>query len=360
MYGALGCLVVAVVRTDAAAIYATGRTWWECPPVTRVNLTGVLPQGVTGKDVIVALCVFPIDGTIERWLRYKATEAAMFPDRSTNPLAANPDDLYAKQLYLNLGILSPYVSGPNSVKIATPLHGLEPRNMKINKAYPAAAVFKEAAKANGGVVPKVADGAKMYIAAASSREQEAAEDSGDWQVLLDAGAEALVSGCGPCIRVGIGFLEPGEIYPGSMAYESNVSKEAMAKACMMSYDPDFQKVIRPNVILVSGTSFGCGSSPSVIFSPSNSINHGLVGLELPRLIQRLRAAFPKDAKNPIPTFRTGWTLEWDVKKGMVHVQEGEGGEKWTEKVGDIPPNVQEIIALGSLEEWCKHELKKAS
>ncbi|KAF5700124.1 hypothetical protein FMUND_14467 [Fusarium mundagurra] len=496
MYGALGCLGVAVVRTDAAAIYATGRTWWECPPVARVNLTGVLPQGVTGKDVIVALCclfkndvlnhcieftgseeamssipvdtrltisnmttewgalsgLFPIDDTLERWLRYKATEAAMFPDRSTkeritheridelfaSPLAADPDALYAKQLYLNLDTLSPYVSGPNSVKIATLLHELAPQNIRINKAYhiqAAAAVFKEAAKANGGVVPKIADGVKMYIAAASSREQEAAEDSGDWQVLLDAGAEPLVSGCGPCIGLGTGLLEPGEvgisasnrnfkgrmgsrealaylsspevvaastlkgvisgpgaykvpenwagvdhgygsgqprsvesdlndmvqqldsfignvesteassngatveilpgfpesvrgeivfmdmdnqdidqIYPGSMTYESNVSKEAMAKACMRNYNPDFQKVIRPNDILVSGNGFGCGSSReqaatailansihlvvagnfSNIFS-RNSINNGLMGLDLPRLVQRLRAAFPKDA-----------------------------------------------------------------
>ncbi|KAF5535885.1 hypothetical protein FMEXI_10617 [Fusarium mexicanum] len=169
-----------------------------------------------------------------------------------------------------------------------------------------------------------------------------------------------------------------QIYPGSMTYESNVSKEAMAKACTRNYDPDFQKVIRPNDILVSGNGFGYGSSRgqaatdtlansihlvvagsfSNIFS-RNSIDNGLMGLELPRLVQRLRAAFPKDAKNPIPTFRTGWTLEWDVKKSMVHVQESEGGEKWTEKVGDIPPNVQEIIALGGLEEWCKHELNKA-
>lgn len=51
-----------------------------------------------------------------------------------------------------------------------------------------------------------------------------------------------------------------QIYPRSMTYESNVSKEAMAKACMKDYDPDFQKVIRPNDILVSGNGFGCGSS----------------------------------------------------------------------------------------------------
>lgn len=56
MYGALGALGTPVVRTDAAALWATGRTWWRVPPVARVELTGVLRQGVVGKDVILALC----------------------------------------------------------------------------------------------------------------------------------------------------------------------------------------------------------------------------------------------------------------------------------------------------------------
>jgi len=58
MYGGLGCLGTPVVRTDAAAIWATGRTWWQVPPVARVVLTGSLRRGVTGKDVIITLCGF--------------------------------------------------------------------------------------------------------------------------------------------------------------------------------------------------------------------------------------------------------------------------------------------------------------
>ncbi len=56
MYGGLGCLGTPVVRTDAAAIWATGRTWWQVPPVARVELRGRLPAGSTGKDVIITLC----------------------------------------------------------------------------------------------------------------------------------------------------------------------------------------------------------------------------------------------------------------------------------------------------------------
>ncbi len=56
MYGGLGCLGTPVVRTDAAAIWATGRTWWKVPPIAKVEFMGSLNKGVTGKDVIIALC----------------------------------------------------------------------------------------------------------------------------------------------------------------------------------------------------------------------------------------------------------------------------------------------------------------
>ncbi|MBU0983699.1 MAG: homoaconitase, partial [candidate division Zixibacteria bacterium] len=56
MYGGLGCLGTPIVRTDAAAIWATGRTWWQVPPVARVELTGELHEAATGKDVIISLC----------------------------------------------------------------------------------------------------------------------------------------------------------------------------------------------------------------------------------------------------------------------------------------------------------------
>jgi len=58
MYGGLGCLGTPIVRTDAAAIWATGKTWWLVPPVAKVELTGRLRPGVSGKDVIITLCGF--------------------------------------------------------------------------------------------------------------------------------------------------------------------------------------------------------------------------------------------------------------------------------------------------------------
>lgn len=42
-------------------------------------------------------------------------------DLFMNPISADKGATYVKHLFLNLSTLSPYVSGPNSVKIATPL-----------------------------------------------------------------------------------------------------------------------------------------------------------------------------------------------------------------------------------------------
>jgi homoaconitate hydratase len=58
---------------------------------------------------------------------------------------------------------------------------------------------------------KIAEGVEFYIAAASSEVQAESEKRGDWQALLDAGATPLPPGCGPCIGLGAGLLEAGEV-----------------------------------------------------------------------------------------------------------------------------------------------------
>src|SRR5262252_352026 len=56
MYGALGAVGTPIVRTDAAAVWATGEFWRQIPRSIHVQLNGRLPEGATGKDVIIALC----------------------------------------------------------------------------------------------------------------------------------------------------------------------------------------------------------------------------------------------------------------------------------------------------------------
>ena len=288
MYGGLGCLGTPIVRTDAAAIWATGRTWWKVPPIAKVELTGKLQKGVTGKDVIIALCgffnndevlnhaiefvgdgvkhltiderltianmttewgalvgLFPIDEKTIQWLKRRAEfilsrglegvpSDADVPDgkaggNGKHPrinkqriselekiiISADKDAFYAKELKIDLSTIEPFVSGPNSVKVMNSVSELKKKNVKINKAYLVSCVnsrlddLKEASEMVKG--KKVAEGVEFYIAAASSEVQKEAEKLGYWQTLVEAGAIPLPPGCGPCIGLGTGLLEDGEV-----------------------------------------------------------------------------------------------------------------------------------------------------
>lgn len=280
MYGGVGCVGTPVVRTDAAAIWATGQTWWQIPEVVKVELVGQLPPGVTGKDIIVALCgyfnqdqvlnaaieftgsgvanlsiderlaisnmttewgalagVFAVDDVTLSWyekavrrmdklnfqMGSSPSHSANHPrlnmqrleELSHNLIKPDADAFYSKTLRLDLSTLSPHVSGPNSVKISTPLADLAQQDIRINKAYLVSCVNSRASdlKAAAEVMKgkKVTPGVEFYIAAASSVVQRESEDTGDWGALLAAGAKPLPAGCGPCIGLGVGLLEDGEV-----------------------------------------------------------------------------------------------------------------------------------------------------
>src|SRR5437879_1368718 len=199
LYGAMAALGTPVVRTDAASIWATGVTWWQVPKVAKVVLQGKLSPGVTGKDVIIALCglfnkdevlnhavefvgdgvpalsmsermtianmttewgalagVFPFDEVTVSYLRSRVGEL-MSPKRpgkrgpksrsgytnidvdewwkNRNDFTADADANYAIELELDLATVVPHVSGPNEVKTMVSLPEMERKRVSIQKAY---------------------------------------------------------------------------------------------------------------------------------------------------------------------------------------------------------------------------------
>ncbi len=267
MYGALGAVGTPVVRTDAAALWATGVFWWQIPRTVRVELTGKLAPGATGKDVIITLCGlynhdevlnaalefagpgvaaldmearltisnmstewgalvgwFPADAATFAFLRAcraklpagtKRLDEEELKKLEAAPPAPDPGAAYAARITLDLASLTPHVSGPDTVQVSTPLAELETKRVAIQKAYIVSCVNSRlgdlAAAARVLEGTKVAPGVKLYLAAASASVQQEAEARGDWKTLLDAGAVVLPSGCGPCIGLGTGLLEPGEV-----------------------------------------------------------------------------------------------------------------------------------------------------
>ena len=69
-YGAVGAFATGVGSTDMGAAMATGETWFKVPAAIKVELTGKMPQYVTGKDVILTLIgMIGVDGA-----RYQSLE----------------------------------------------------------------------------------------------------------------------------------------------------------------------------------------------------------------------------------------------------------------------------------------------
>src|SRR6201987_3115712 len=267
MYGALGAVGTPIVRTDAVAVWATGEFWWQIPRSVQVTLEGKLPEGATGKDVVITLCGlynhdevlnaaieftgpgvaslsmdarlsisnmstewgpivawFPVDDVTINYLkrvyqRLKATGVERFAeaeiqDWATNPPHPDPDATYAAKITLDLAQVTPHVSGPDTVQVMQSLAEMERKQVPIQKAYLLSCVnsrledLDAAAKVLNG--KKVAPSVQFYLSAASKWVQDEAEKRGIWQILTDAGAQPLPAGCGPCIGLGVGLLEKGE------------------------------------------------------------------------------------------------------------------------------------------------------
>src|SRR6201987_2222483 len=199
LYGAMATLGTPVVRTDAASIWATGVTWWQVPSVAKCVLKGKLSPGVTGKDVIIALCglfnkdevlnhavefvgdgvpalsmsermtianmttewgalagVFPFDEVTVKYLESRVPEFTN-PNRpgkrgpksrsgynknnidnwwkNRSEIGADPDAEYAIELDLDLATVVPHVSGPNEVKTMVSLPEMERKRVPIQQAY---------------------------------------------------------------------------------------------------------------------------------------------------------------------------------------------------------------------------------
>ncbi len=134
---------------------------------------------------------------------------------ATNPPAPDTDAVYAGRIELDLAEVTPHVSGPDTVQVMQSVAEIAKEKVAIQKAYLVSCVnsrledLEAAAKVLRG--KKVASGVQFYLAAASRSVQEEAERRGIWQMSSRCRREPLPSGCGPCIGLGAGLLEAGEV-----------------------------------------------------------------------------------------------------------------------------------------------------
>lgn len=375
MYGALGAVGTPIVRTDAAAVWATGDFWWQIPRSIQVVLEGKLPEGATGKDVIIALCGlynhdevlnaavefsgpgvtslsmdarfsisnmstewgplvgwFPVDEVTIAYLRsvhqrLKVMGVERFTEQDIENWAKNPpkpdqDAVYAGRIVLDLNEVTPHVSGPDTVQVMQSLAEMEKKKVAIQKAYLLSCVnsriedLEAAARVLSG--KKVALGVKFYLGAASKWVQEEAERRGLWRTLLDAGANPLPAGCGPCIGLGVGLLEPGEV--GISATNRNF------KGRMGSRDAQCY-LASPEVVAASAVAgYICGPHAMADRAPERSYTQFAAAVSaekvevLPGFPERVRGRFvfmPQDNVNTDAIYGKDYTYRDDMTREMM-------------------------------------------
>lgn len=243
MMGAANCFAMPVFAS-ADYMVLSGRIWLIVPEAVRVTLSGRLPRGMSGKDVVyrlirdlgarvdnmvlefdgpgvaslsidarMAICngafqlgaatmIFPCDDTLARYLQGRAREPF-------SPVAADADAPYAAAYACDLSTLEPLVAGPHQIELVRPLHDVE--GMAIDAAYIGSCSsgrlsdLRLAADVLRG--RKVRAGVRMVVTPVSADTARDAAAEGLIQVFLDAGAAFTQPGCGACDHCNISPLK---------------------------------------------------------------------------------------------------------------------------------------------------------
>ncbi len=247
-YGALGAFATGVGSTDLAAVMAAGECWFKVPESIRLVYSGVLPEWLTGKDLILhTIGDIGVDGA--RYLAMEFTGEAirslpmadrfsmanmaveagakngiMAPDaitldyvkgRTLRPFAtfeSDPEAPYIFEKTYEVSGLEPQVACPSSPGNVVPVSqvGDVPidqavigscTNGRIDDLRLAARVLKGR---------RAAKGVRLIVIPATPLVWRQAMDEGLTAIFMDAGAVISPPTCGPCLGGHMGILAPGE------------------------------------------------------------------------------------------------------------------------------------------------------
>ena len=247
-YGAVGAFATGVGSTDLAAAMAAGETWFKTPSSIRVELTGELPEWVSGKDVILTLIGrIGVDGARYQSLEFTGpgvaalsiadrltisnmaieagakngifpvdeVTAAFLNGRVKTPyqaVTADPDAEYERTVTIHLSDLSPVVALPHLPENVRPVKDLPPTpidqvvigsctNGRIEDLAQAARVL-----AGRSVHPDV----RAIVIPGTQEVYLEAMAKGYAEIFVKAGAVLSTPTCGPCLGGHMGILAAGE------------------------------------------------------------------------------------------------------------------------------------------------------
>ena len=255
--GAFGAFMFGIGATDMAGVLATGETWIRVPGTIRITWSGSFGPGVAAKDMALKMCAtLGMDGGDYQAIEYGGDTIAGLPMMERMTLAnmaaelgaqtgiVEPDETTASYVraagadpgdwqawrsdagadYLashefNAAALEPQVATPHSPANARDVGDVDRDDIdqfyigactgaKLNDLEMAASVLKG---------NQVAPGKRFTVAPASSRILAEATRNGTMQILMDAGANFLPTGCGACAGYGVGTLAEDEVCLASTA-----------------------------------------------------------------------------------------------------------------------------------------------
>jgi len=250
IYGSLGALGTGIGYTEVASVWITGKLWMKVPETFKIILSGKLAPGVYSKDLMLHLigtlgadgcgykavefhgdattglsvsermtmtnlamemgvkCAFvPPDAKTEEYLRGRLDSSKRY-----QPVSADADAVYEKELPVDLGTLGPMVACPHEVENTKPIH--EVRGTRIDQAFLGSCAnakyedLEVAARILKG--RKVHPNVRLIITPGSKQILLEASKTGVFQTLLEAGGMFTNPGCGACAGDG-GVMADGEV-----------------------------------------------------------------------------------------------------------------------------------------------------
>ena len=247
-YGAIGAFATGVGGTDLGASMATGDTWFKVPSTIKVELTGSLPEWVSGKDVILTLIgrigvdgaryqaleftgpgvaalsmadrftisnmaieaggkngIFPVDEKTVEYLKART-------DHPYTVYTADPDAVYAREVKIDLSSLRPVVALPHLPENVKAVADLP--ETRIDQAVIGSCTngriddLEQAAKIIAG--RKIHPAVRAIIIPGTQEVYMEAMKRGFIAQFIEAGAVVSTPTCGPCLGGYMGILAAGE------------------------------------------------------------------------------------------------------------------------------------------------------
>jgi len=230
--GALGAFATGVGSSDLAAAMLTGKVWLRVPETIRVDVTGDRPDGLTAKDIALALVaqlgadganyqalefhgealgVLPLDDrlVIANLAVEAGAKAAIFPSAGVTPDAGAH---YARVVAIDLSRAGPVVALPHAPENVVPLAEAEGTPVQMvflgtctgGRAGDFRAALAVLERGGG----RLASGVRLVVTPASAEVQRELFEDGTLAKLAALGAVITTPGCGACC--GTSGMIPGD------------------------------------------------------------------------------------------------------------------------------------------------------